>query len=300
MHSFKSFLAEAVEIPGEGGRKKSIVRPSKTSIDPAAKISDLTYEFAAFPSDEDIYKVSDEEIIKRFEPYRERLKTVDPDWAKQLDAIESGHPLMSGEAWGSNKTKELSKEIRGIITLERDRLEYPRLPIKNSSQYGSMSFLGLPAKFKSSKELDELIDQPKTISMLYARTNPLDPRPVPFEYRKTHEYRSMTSDKYKKIAQRGADVAGKIGGLLDPISTAAEVAASKILPAAGMVASMYGLADTLFGKEATAQNLMMEPERKEQEKRDELLSSAMNPQNYPVSDKAPVELKRYEWRKNNK
>ena len=92
---------------------------------------------------------------------------------------------------------------------------------------------------------------------------------------------------------------GKVTDILDPMSTAVETGIGKVSRIGGMAAGMYGLADTIFGKEAGAPSPMMEPERKEQEEKDELLSAAMNPQDKPVASRAPVELKRSEFRRKN-
>lgn len=96
---------------------------------------------------------------------------------------------------------------------------------------------------------------------------------------------------------KGMKAIGKVSDILDPMSTAVETGIGKISRIGGMAAGMYGLADTIFGKEAGAPSQMMEPERKEQEERDELLSAAMNPQDKPVASRAPVELKRSEFRR---
>lgn len=106
------------------------------------------------------------------------------------------------------------------------------------------------------------------------------------------------ADQAKKIAVKGADVLGRLTSVMDPLSAAGEFVAGKIAPVAGAVASMYGLADSLFAKDAKADSPMMEPERKEQEEKDDLVSAAMNPGNKPVVKGAAVELKRAEFRRN--
>lgn len=306
MQRFKKFLIESVEFPGEGEKRKPIVRPSPVTIDPAQRAGELSHDFAAFPeAGDELMKVPDEELIKRFEPYRESYRKKYPSLGRSLDAIESGHPLMSGESWGSSKTKEMAREIRDAIMMNQRELDDPSFMRSamqlDPTEFGKVRSL-VPSGGMQDKKISRMMMDPKIPeNFWYVRERPLEVQaPVPHRWRHSHEYRTVEAPKYGRIAQKGADVAGKVSSLIDPISKAAESAAGKILPAAGAVASMYGLADTLFGKEAIAPPTMMDPERQEQEERDELLASAMNPQNNPVSRNAPIELRRAEQRRKTK
>jgi hypothetical protein len=106
----------------------------------------------------------------------------------------------------------------------------------------------------------------------------------------------------KKLISSGlgaiSSAAGKAFGPVTNIASGDVIGTALSL---GSRASPIGMAHSVLsmGKEANASPIMMEPERKEQEEKDELLASAMNPSNNPVPQKAPVELKRSEWRRNN-
>jgi hypothetical protein len=282
------------------GKRKKVVRPSKITIDPAAK--ELSHEFAAFmETDEELAKLSDEELIKRFEPHRASLSKTHPHTAKILDFIDAEHPLVSGEDWGSTKNKEMAREIRDLIYGEKKNLEDPgniHSGLRNDpTEYGRLRSI----YSKNPNKMIELMqnDHSIPVSFWHVPERPTDPRPMPHKWRRTHEYQISNPQKYDKLIQRSVDVVGKVGTVMDPVSTAIETAAAKISPTLGSVASMYGLADAIFGKEANSPTTMMEPEKQEQEEKDELLSAAMNPSNNPVPQIAPAELKRSEWRRNN-
>lgn len=287
MLRFKQFLSESTEFYSYGDSdyersKKPVVRPSKLSIDPASK--ELSHDFAVFPeTEEELKKIPDEEIVKRFEPYRERYRQHHPDWAKEFDDIEDRARRIPDLA--PIKDSQMAKRVRQLVTFHKAFLDLPNS--YDPTEFGRTRLITDPKVPPSD---------PKHFWFIPER--PTDQPPVPHRWRHSHEYRTVEAPKYGRIAQKGADVAGKVSSLIDPISKAAESAAGKILPAAGAVASMYGLADTLFGKEASAPPTMMEPERQKQEEKDDLLSAAMNPGDKPVAKGAAVELKRAEFRRN--
>lgn len=297
MQSFKKFLMESIEFPGEGEKRKPIVRPSPVSVDPAKRIGELSNEFAAFPETVDeLINIPAEELIRRFEPYRESYRKQSPNLARALDAMENNP---------NSYPEQMAIEIRDAIWRNQRQLNDPSFMRSamqlDPTEFGRTRSL-VPSGGMSDKKISHMMMDPKIPeNFWYVRERPLEVQaPVPHRWRHSHEYRTVEAPKYGRIAQKGADVAGKVSSLIDPISKAAESAAGKILPAAGAVASMYGLADTLFGKEASASTVMTEPERQEQEERDERLAAAMNPQNNPVAGRAPVELKRSEWRRKAK
>lgn len=307
MQRFKKFLMESIEFPGEGEKRKPIVRPSPVSVDPAQRAGELSNEFAAFPEQmHELWDISDEELIKKFEPYVERYKQSDPYYAQRwIDIETSDDPFKSGQQFGKTRNQMKADEIRWIIDREVNKLQRPNFSLTHDpTSWGSKKFWGLlPARSSTDKEVKFYREVRNTVPETFWQipTRPTEGQsPVPHRWRHSHEYRTVEAPKYGRLMQKGAEVAGKVSSLIDPISKAAESAAGKILPAAGAVASMYGLADTLFGKEASAPPTMMEPERQEQEEQDELLAAAMNPQNNPVAGRAPVELKRSEWRRKAK
>ena len=304
MLRFKSFLSESIEFSGEGDKpRKPIVRPSPVTIDPAKRIGELSNEFAAFPETGiDLVAIPDEELIRRFEPYRQSYRQRYPSLSRTLDSIESGHPLTDAGPFGPSKNEQMAREIRDAIKMSQRELDdpsYMRSAMQlDPTEYGRVRSLYGTAPDKKIARM--MMDPEIPENFWYVPERPMDPQPMPHRWRHTREYRTIEAPKYGRVMQKGADVAGKIGSLIDPLSTAIEKGAGKILPAAGAVASMYGLADTIFGKEASAPPTMMEPERQEQEERDELLAAAMNPSNSPVPQRAPVELKRSEWRRKAK
>ena len=107
----------------------------------------------------------------------------------------------------------------------------------------------------------------------------------------------------KKLISSGlgmmSSAAGKAFGPVSNIASGDVVGTALSL---GSRASPLGLAHSVLsmGKEANASPYPLESEVEEVVKKDELLSNAMNPLENTVTGKAPVELKRSEWRRKEK
>ena len=104
----------------------------------------------------------------------------------------------------------------------------------------------------------------------------------------------------KRMVSRGVGAVNTAAGkAVSPLVGAAQGDVLSTMFALGRNASPIGLAHTVLtlGNDAEAAPPMMEPEVEEQKKKDSLLASAMNPQDNPVASKAPVELKRDEFRR---
>ncbi len=103
----------------------------------------------------------------------------------------------------------------------------------------------------------------------------------------------------KKLISSGlgaiSSAAGKAFGPVTNIASGDVIGTALSL---GSRTSPIGMAHSVLsmGNEANADPYPMESEVEEVERKDKLLSDAMNPMQNPVTGKAPVELKRQEWR----
>jgi hypothetical protein len=104
----------------------------------------------------------------------------------------------------------------------------------------------------------------------------------------------------KKLISSGlgaiSSAAGKAFGPITNIASGDVVGTALSL---GSRTSPIGMAHSVLtmGKEANATPYPLESDVEEVVRKDELLSNAMNPLENPVTGKAPVELKRSEWRR---
>ena len=101
------------------------------------------------------------------------------------------------------------------------------------------------------------------------------------------------------VSRAGGAVSSLAGKGVGPAASIAQGDVMGTIFALGKNASPIGMAHTVLnmGKEANADPYPLESEMESQKEKDELLASAMNPQNNPVSRNAPVELRRAEQRR---
>jgi len=152
-------------------KRKKVVRPSAPSPDPAIKFGELSPDYAAF---QDMYRMSDQEIIDTFEKFP---PVEDTEAAKRLKARLSGidkeYPIGSKE----NLFRK-ALEIKGSIISDRTKLESPNIFIDDATKLKpKIPDISTPEKWfwwnNLSPEQQKLYTRPDLRGVL-------NPAPTPF------------------------------------------------------------------------------------------------------------------------